>query len=170
MSKEFVDEYVMADGRRIYLLGEGRLINLVAAEGHPASVMDMSFSVQALMAEYTVRNDLPVSVHAVPREIDELVAGLKLKGDGYQDRCPLQRTKRIPRFLGKRDVSPNHLAYEASSLYILDRTVLVPSRLRFPESGGFQNADLELESYPPAHPKQVPPRRYRERLDNSDSR
>jgi|TARA_Y100000310_G_scaffold1132_2_gene1620 adenosylhomocysteinase len=82
--KEFVDEYVMADGRRIYLLGEGRLINLVAAEGHPASVMDMSFSVQALMAEYTVRNDLPVSVHAVPREIDELVAGLKLKAMGIK--------------------------------------------------------------------------------------
>ena len=81
---EFVDEYIMADGRRIYLLGEGRLINLVAAEGHPASVMDMSFSVQALMAEYTVLNELPVTVHSVPREIDELVAALKLKAMGIK--------------------------------------------------------------------------------------
>lgn len=82
--RDFVDEYVMADGRRIYLLGEGRLINLVAAEGHPASVMDMSFSLQALMAEYAVQNDLPVGVHLVPREIDELVASLKLKTMGIE--------------------------------------------------------------------------------------
>jgi len=82
--RDFVDEYVMADGRRIYLLGEGRLINLVAAEGHPASVMDMSFSLQALMAEYAVQNDLPVGVHHVPREIDELVASLKLKTMGIE--------------------------------------------------------------------------------------
>ncbi|MEE9166008.1 MAG: adenosylhomocysteinase [Candidatus Neomarinimicrobiota bacterium] len=80
--RDFVDEYVMADNRRIYLLCEGRLINLVAAEGHPASVMDMSFSLQALMAEYAVKNELPVAVHKVPREIDELVASLKLKAMG----------------------------------------------------------------------------------------
>lgn len=80
--RDFVDEYIMADGRRIFLLGEGRLINLVAAEGHPASVMDMSFSLQAFMAEYVTQNDLPVAVHKVPREIDELVASLKLKTMG----------------------------------------------------------------------------------------
>tara|TARA_B100000029_G_scaffold303096_1_gene295917 strand:+ start:1316 stop:2572 length:1257 start_codon:yes stop_codon:yes gene_type:complete len=80
--REYVDEYILDNGNRIYLLGEGRLINLVAAEGHPASVMDMSFSVQALMAEYTAKNDLEVKVHKVPRSIDELVASLKLSSMG----------------------------------------------------------------------------------------
>jgi len=82
--REFVDEYVMADGRRIYLLGEGRLINLAAAEGHPASVMDMSFAVQALTTEYVVKNrgTLEARVHTVPREIDEWVARLKLEAMG----------------------------------------------------------------------------------------
>ncbi len=55
-TRDFVDEYAMKDGRKIYLLGEGRLINLAAAEGHPASVMDMSFANQALSAEYLVKN------------------------------------------------------------------------------------------------------------------
>lgn len=82
--RDYVDEYVLKNGNRIYLLGEGRLINLVAAEGHPASVMDMSFSVQALMAEYTVKNDLEVTVHKVPKEIDELVAELKLETMGIE--------------------------------------------------------------------------------------
>ena len=80
--REYVDEYILDNGNRIYLWGEGRLINLVAAEGHPASVMDMSFSVQALMAEYTVKNELEVKVHKVPRSIDELVASLKLNSMG----------------------------------------------------------------------------------------
>ena len=82
--RDYVDEYVMADGRRIYLLGEGRLINLVAAEGHPASVMDMSFSLQALMSEYSVKNGLSVAVHKVPQDIDDLVASLKLKAMGIE--------------------------------------------------------------------------------------
>ena len=82
--RDYVDEYILKNGNRVYLLGEGRLINLVAAEGHPASVMDMSFSVQALMAEYTVKNDLEVSVHKVPKEIDELVAALKLESMGIE--------------------------------------------------------------------------------------
>jgi len=82
--RDYVDEYILKNGNRVYLLGKGRLINLVAAEGHPASVMDMSFSVQALMAEYTVKNDLGVSVHKVPREIDELVAELKLEAMGIE--------------------------------------------------------------------------------------
>jgi adenosylhomocysteinase len=55
-TRDFVDEYAMKDGRKIYLLGEGRLINLAAAEGHPASVMDMSFANQALAAEYLAKN------------------------------------------------------------------------------------------------------------------
>ena len=82
--RDYVDEYILKNGNRVYLLGKGRLINLVAAEGHPASVMDMSFSVQALMAEYTVKNDFEVSVHKVPREIDELVAVLKLESMGIE--------------------------------------------------------------------------------------
>lgn len=82
--RDYVDEYVLENGNRIYLLGQGRLINLVAAEGHPASVMDMSFCVQALMAEYTVKNELEVEVHKVPREIDELVASLKLSTMGIE--------------------------------------------------------------------------------------
>jgi len=76
-----VTEYKLRDGRRIYLLAEGRLVNLAAAEGHPASVMDMSFSNQALSAEYIVKNHdkLRNEVYRVPREIDEEVARLKLK-------------------------------------------------------------------------------------------
>ena len=76
-----VTEYKLRDGRRIYLLAEGRLVNLAAAEGHPASVMDMSFSNQALCAEYIVKNHdkLRNEVYRVPREIDEEVARLKLK-------------------------------------------------------------------------------------------
>ena len=82
--RNFVDEYVMADGRRIYLLGEGRLINLAAAEGHPASVMDMSFATQTLATEWATRNrgKLEVKVHDVPAEIDAWVATLKLETMG----------------------------------------------------------------------------------------
>ncbi len=76
-----VEEYRLMDGRRLFLLGEGRLINLAAAEGHPASVMDMSFADQALCAEYVARRPerLPVAVHTVPSEIDQEVARLKLR-------------------------------------------------------------------------------------------
>ncbi len=76
-----VKEYKLYDGRRIYLLSEGRLVNLAAAEGHPASVMDMSFSNQALSAEYITKHyeELQNKVYRVPREIDEEVARLKLK-------------------------------------------------------------------------------------------
>jgi len=75
-----VDEYTLDDGRRIYLLGEGRLINLAAAEGHPASVMDMSFANQALCLEYliTMKGKLDPAVYPVPEEIDEEVGKLKL--------------------------------------------------------------------------------------------
>jgi adenosylhomocysteinase len=83
--KPFVDEYVMkSGGRRIYLLGEGRLINLASAEGHPASVMDMSFANQALSAEYMAKNGkrLEKRVHRVPVEIDKEIARLKLESMG----------------------------------------------------------------------------------------
>jgi len=82
--RNFVDEYVLPDGRRIYLLAEGRLINLAAAEGHPASVMDMSFSTQALASEYCIKNKgkLKAKVYYVPQEIEDWVARLKLKSMG----------------------------------------------------------------------------------------
>ena len=78
------DEYVMADGRRLLLIAEGRLVNLGAAEGHPASVMDMSFSDQALTAEYLVKEakNLPAGIHTVPTHIDKEVASLKLSSMG----------------------------------------------------------------------------------------
>jgi len=84
--RPFVDEYTLKDGRHLYLLGEGRLINLAAAEGHPASVMDMSFANQALCLEYMVRNQgkLEAKVYAVPEEIDKQVARLKLKSMGVE--------------------------------------------------------------------------------------
>lgn len=82
--REFVDEYVMADGRRIYILGEGRLINLAAAHGHPASVMDMSFATQALATEWSLKmkGQLDHKVYNVPKEVDEWVANLKLQSMG----------------------------------------------------------------------------------------
>jgi adenosylhomocysteinase len=82
--RPFVDEYELKDGRRLYLLGEGRLINLAAAEGHPASVMDMSFANQALCLEYLVKNRriLKTRVYPVPEEIDKQVAKLKLSSMG----------------------------------------------------------------------------------------
>jgi adenosylhomocysteinase len=84
--REFVDEYTFADGRRVYLLGEGRLVNLTAAEGHPAAVMDMSFANQALSAEWVVshRGQLESRVYPVPVEIDKDVARLKLRAMGVE--------------------------------------------------------------------------------------
>ena len=84
--RRFVEEFAMGDGRRIYLLAEGRLVNLSAAEGHPASVMDMSFANQALMAEYVFANAgrLEKKVYDVPREIDAEIARLKLETMGVK--------------------------------------------------------------------------------------
>ncbi|MFA6216540.1 MAG: adenosylhomocysteinase [Candidatus Omnitrophota bacterium] len=86
MIRDFVDEYTLKDGRRIYLLGEGRLINLAAAEGHPASVMDMSFANQAFSAEYISKNykKLENKVYGVPQDIDTNIARLKLKSMGVR--------------------------------------------------------------------------------------
>ena len=85
-TREFVDEHALKDGRKIYLLGEGRLINLAAAEGHPAAVMDMSFANQALCCEYLVKNHkgLDNNVFAVPVELDKRVARLKLEAMGIK--------------------------------------------------------------------------------------
>jgi len=84
--RAFVEEYSLSDGRRLYLLGEGRLINLTAAEGHPASVMDMSFANQALAMEYLVKNSgkLEPGVYPVPEAIDKKIARLKLKAMGIE--------------------------------------------------------------------------------------
>jgi len=84
--REFVDEYTMKDGRRIFLLGEGRLINLAAAEGHPAAVMDMSFANQALGTEHMVRNAarMEKKVYDVPEDIDREIARLKLGTLGFK--------------------------------------------------------------------------------------
>jgi adenosylhomocysteinase len=78
--RPFVDQYQLGDGRRINVLGEGRLINLASAEGHPASVMDMSFANQALSIEHMIRNSdkLEKKVYSVPAEIDREIARLKL--------------------------------------------------------------------------------------------
>jgi len=82
--RPFVDQYELKDGRRIHLLGEGRLINLASAEGHPASVMDMSFANQALAAEYMVKNadKLENKVYSVPQDIDREIARIKLEAMG----------------------------------------------------------------------------------------
>lgn len=80
--RDNVDQYNMANGNRIFLLAQGRLINLAAAEGHPASVMDMSFATQALTTEYMVKNKMPVDVHEVPDEVENWIAVAKLKSMG----------------------------------------------------------------------------------------
>jgi adenosylhomocysteinase len=82
--RPFVEEYQTKDGRKLYLLGEGRLINLAAAEGHPSAVMDMSFANQALSVEYLVKNrgKLEPGVYPVPRETDAEVGRLKLQSMG----------------------------------------------------------------------------------------
>jgi adenosylhomocysteinase len=96
-----VDEYVISSKKRVYLLAEGRLINLAAAEGHPASVMDMSFATQALQAEWVVKRagKLEAKVYEVPLEIEEQVCSLKLKAMG----------------LGIDTLTPEQVAYLASS-------------------------------------------------------
>ena len=85
-TRDLVEEFAMKDGRKIYILGEGRLINLAAAEGHPASVMDMSFANQALAAEYLVQHhaSLEKKVYSVPQELDRRVARLKLESMGVK--------------------------------------------------------------------------------------
>lgn len=82
--REFVDEYKLPNGNRVYLLGDGRLINLAAAEGHPASVMDMSFATQALTTEFALKKKLQPGVYEVPREIEDYISKLKLNTMGIE--------------------------------------------------------------------------------------
>lgn len=84
--RDFVEEYLLENGRRVYVLGEGRLINLASAEGHPSSVMDMSFANQALCASHMIAKgrELEKRVYGVPREIDERIAQLKLESMGVR--------------------------------------------------------------------------------------
>jgi adenosylhomocysteinase len=84
--RDFVDEYTYADGRRVHLLAEGRLVNLSAAEGHPASVMDMSFANQALGSEYmlTHAKEMQPQVYTLPAELDKEIASIKLQSMGVQ--------------------------------------------------------------------------------------
>jgi adenosylhomocysteinase len=97
--RPFVEEYKMkASGKRVIVLGEGRLINLAAAEGHPASVMDMSFANQALSVEYLVKHkgELEPGVHLLPREVDTEIASLKLRALGLSiDRLTAEQIEYI---------------------------------------------------------------------------
>ena len=95
-TREFVEEFALRDGRRIHLLADGRLINLAAAEGHPASVMDMSFANQALAAEFMVKNHaaLEKKVYPVPEEIDREIARLKLASMGTKIDVPTPEQRR----------------------------------------------------------------------------
>ncbi len=97
--REFVDEYSLPGDRKAYLLGEGRLMNLAAGQGHPVEIMDMSFSIQALAMEHLVRNhrELKPQVYEVPRELDQLVANIKLRTLGVQIDS---LTKEQERYLG----------------------------------------------------------------------
>src|SRR4029453_14661697 len=95
-ARAFVDEFTLADGRRIYLIADGRLANLSAAEGHPALVMDMSFANQALAAEYAIQHaaELERKVYPVPAEIDKEIARLKLETMGVEiDRLTAEQEK-----------------------------------------------------------------------------
>ena len=94
--RQFVDEFMLEDGRRLYLIADGRLVNLSAAEGHPAQVMDMSFANQAFSAEYVVSNaaSLEKKVYPVPEEIDREIARLKLETMGVAiDRLTEEQAK-----------------------------------------------------------------------------
>ncbi len=106
LAREFVEEFTLADGRRIYLLADGRLVNLSAAEGHPASVMDMSFANQALSAEYAVQNaaELEKKVYPVPDDIDNEIARLKLATMGIDDRPADRGAGEVPRLVGRGDL------------------------------------------------------------------
>jgi adenosylhomocysteinase len=94
--RPFVEEFALRDGRRLYVLGDGRLINLAAAEGHPASVMDMSFANQALAVQHVLQNhaSLEKKVYSVPEEIDREVARMKLEAMGVKiDKLSLDQEK-----------------------------------------------------------------------------
>ena len=111
----------LGDGRHIFLLGEGRLINLAAAEGHPAAVMDMSFANQALAAEHMAKNrgELEKKVYVVPEEIDKEIAALKLETHGRRDRHAHGRAGEVPDQLG-----PGHLIQSESACLAMKAMLL----------------------------------------------
>lgn len=82
--REMVEEFSMPDGRKIYLLADGRLVNLAAGQGHPVEIMDMSFAIQALSVEYLLKHEMEPGVHRVPLELDERVARIKLESSGVR--------------------------------------------------------------------------------------
>ena len=102
--REFVEQFQLPDGRKINLLGEGRLINLAAAEGHPASVMDMSFANQALSAVYMTSHadELQNQVYSVPEDVDKEIARIKLISMGIEIDTLTACAREIPRLLGRR--------------------------------------------------------------------
>ncbi len=104
-----VEEYTLGDGRRVYVLAEGRLVNLAAAEGHPAAVMDMSFANQALSAEYVAANaaELDRHVYDVPSEIDREIARLKLETLGVRIDTPHRGAGAVPVIVGRGDLKPD---------------------------------------------------------------
>ena len=104
-ARALVDEFTLADGRRIYLIGEGRLVNLAAAEGHPALVMDMSFANQALAAEWVIaeRRDARAAVYDVPKDIDDEIARLKLATMGIDIDQLTEEQAQVPRVVGRRE-------------------------------------------------------------------
>jgi adenosylhomocysteinase len=92
--RENVEKYTMTDGRNLYLLAEGRLVNLAAAEGHPSEVMDMSFANQALAVKYLLENKLSAGLYRIPKDIDDMIASLKLKTMGIGiDRLTAEQKK-----------------------------------------------------------------------------
>ena len=101
-----IDAYHLSNGRIVYLLGEGRLVNLACAEGHPAQVMDMSFATQAMASEWAAKSpQMTVKVHEVPIEIEEEIAGSKARRDEHQDRHAHRRAAQIPGQLGIRHLA-----------------------------------------------------------------
>ena len=106
-ARAFVEEFTLEDGRRLYLLGDGRLINLAAAEGHPAIVMDMSFANQALAAEYAVANaaELERKVYSVPERDRRRDRPPQAGDDGRRDRHADRGAGALPGFLGRGDIA-----------------------------------------------------------------
>jgi len=96
IARQSVEQFTLKNGRRIYLLAEGRLVNLAAADGHPAEVMDMSFANQALAAEYLLKNKgkLEPKVHRMPLEMDREIASLWLESHGIKIDTPTEEQKR----------------------------------------------------------------------------
>ena len=107
MQKPNIMGYTLRDGRTIFLLGEGRLVNLAAGDGHPVEIMDMSFAVQALSAKYVAdhRGELRPGVYPVPEEIDNAVALRKLAAGGFSHRRAVGRAEKIPGQLGNVSIN-----------------------------------------------------------------